>query len=222
MKQPGTDHGNDSPGFFDCGGHAMKRTALLLVAAALASILAGCGPINSLQPLYTKEDKVFEGTLLGEWQPKSPENDEDKKARWTFEKSGNEYFYTFCMTTIEKKGCLRAQARLVRLGGAIFVDFEGDTRDDEEASKIESMPFPIISTHMIGRIWIEKDAVRIHMLEDSWVDKRIKEGKFALTYTTADGGTVLTAKTEDLRQFAQDRADDEEAFSGSFELVRAK
>jgi len=199
----------------------MKRTALLLVAAALASILAGCGPINSLQPLYTKEDKVFEETLLGEWQPKAPENDEDMKARWTFEKSGKEYFYTFCITTIEKKGCLRAQARLVRLGGGLFVDFEGDTRDDD-ASKITSMPFPIISTHMIGRIWIEKDAIRIRMLEDDWVNKRIKEGKFALTHTTTDGGTVLTAKTEDLRKFAQDHADDEEAFSGSFELVRAK
>jgi hypothetical protein len=221
MKQPGKDHGNDSPGFFDCRGHVMKRTPLLLAAAALASILAGCGPINSLQPLYTKEDKVFEETLLGEWRPKSPENDEDKKARWTFEKSGNEYFYTLCMTTIEKKGCLRAQARLVRLGGALFVDFEGDTRDDD-ASKITNMPFPIISTHMIGRIWIEKDAFRIRMFEDDWINKHIKEGKFALAYTTTDGGTVLTAKTEDLRKFAQDHADDEVAFSGSFELVRAK
>src|SRR5260370_8327892 len=92
----------------------MKRTALLLLTTALASILASCGPINSLQALYTKEDKAFEETLLGDWQPKAPENDEDKKARWTFENSGNEYFYTFSMPTIEKKDCMRAQARLVR------------------------------------------------------------------------------------------------------------
>src|SRR5260370_7188859 len=110
----------------------MKRTALLLLTTALASILASCGPINSLQALYTKEDKAFEETLLGDWQPKAPENDEDKKARWTFEKSGNEYFYTFCMTTIEKKGCMRAQARLVRLGTPPFVTFEGEPINHNE------------------------------------------------------------------------------------------
>jgi hypothetical protein len=200
----------------------MRNASLFLAAVVLASIVAGCGPINSLQALYTKDDKVFEEALLGIWQYKAPESDEDKNARWTFEKSGNNYSYNFCGTSIERKACLRAQARLVRLGGAIFVDFEGDTRDHDEASKNESMPFPIIPTHMIGRIWIEKDTVRIHMLEDGWINKHIKEGKFALAYTITDGETVLTAKTEELRKFAQDHADDEEAFSGSVELVRAK
>src|SRR5260370_34843804 len=94
----------------------MKRTALLLLATALASILASCGPINSPQALYTKEDKAFEEPLLGDWQPKAPENDEDKKARWTFETSGNEYFYTFCMMTIEEERGIRAQERLALCG----------------------------------------------------------------------------------------------------------
>jgi hypothetical protein len=38
-----------------------------LVALTLAVGLAGCAPVDSLNPLYTDQDVVFDPTLLGQW-----------------------------------------------------------------------------------------------------------------------------------------------------------
>jgi hypothetical protein len=40
-----------------------------LAALALAVGLAGCAPVDSLNPLYTDKDVVFDETLLGQWGP---------------------------------------------------------------------------------------------------------------------------------------------------------
>jgi hypothetical protein len=37
------------------------------LALPLAIILAGCAPVDSLNPLYTDQDVVFDETLLGQW-----------------------------------------------------------------------------------------------------------------------------------------------------------
>ncbi len=200
----------------------MKKIAFLLILIAMSQILAACAPIDSLQALYTTDDKAFEESLLGKWQIKEAESDDDKKARWIFERSADEKSYSLCLTSIEKKGCLLAKARLVRLGGAFFVDFEGDTDDDRLASGNGFVPFPVVSTHMIGRIWIDKDVFRIHLLKDDWVKQQIKSGKFTLPYVDVDGRPILTAKTEELRKFAQEHMEDQEAFSQDWELVRVK
>jgi hypothetical protein len=39
----------------------------ILAALTLAVGLAGCAPVDSLNPLYTENDVVFEPTLLGQW-----------------------------------------------------------------------------------------------------------------------------------------------------------
>jgi hypothetical protein len=39
----------------------------LLLGLPLGVLLAGCGPADSLNPLYTDKDVVFDGALLGPW-----------------------------------------------------------------------------------------------------------------------------------------------------------
>jgi len=39
----------------------------LLLALPLALLLTGCAPVDSLNPLYTSKDVVFDETLLGQW-----------------------------------------------------------------------------------------------------------------------------------------------------------
>src|SRR5215467_6825578 len=41
----------------------------LLLALPLAMILAGCAPVDSLHPLYTDKDVIFDEALLGQWGP---------------------------------------------------------------------------------------------------------------------------------------------------------
>jgi hypothetical protein len=129
----------------------MKNKSLLVTL--LLGILAadGCGPVNSLFALYTKEDKSFDENLVGEWQ-QNPEtaSESDKNGRWVFLRDGDSSVYKTSLVTIGKQGGSFAKARLVHLGNAIFVDFEPDT--DSPGDSERAVRFPIIESHMIGRI----------------------------------------------------------------------
>ncbi len=46
----------------------MKRYLPFLAAIALVLVLAGCGPADSLFPLFVGGEKEFDERLLGEWR----------------------------------------------------------------------------------------------------------------------------------------------------------
>src|SRR5437879_7445130 len=46
----------------------MRSSALFLATVVLASIVAGCAPENSLFPIYTKEESLFNERLIGVWR----------------------------------------------------------------------------------------------------------------------------------------------------------
>jgi hypothetical protein len=75
---------------------------------------------------------------------------------------------------------------------------------------------------MIGRIWLEQDTMQIHLLDDEWVKKQTEAGTFSLAHLNLDSDQILTAQTQDLRQFVQAHADDIEALSVIYKLIRAK
>jgi hypothetical protein len=199
----------------------MKNKALLVTL--LLGILAadGCGPVNSLFALYTSEDKFFDENLIGEWQQTpATATESEKNGRWVFLRDGDTSVYKTSLVTIGKRGGFVAKGRLVRLGKAVFVDFEPDTGSSGDSEL--TLPYPVIESHMIGRIWIEKDQVRLHFLSEDWVKKQLKEGKLTLPHAGPAETPILNATTADLRKFAQEHAEDEEAFSENYELVRMK
>ena len=197
------------------------KIALLL---SLTLLLNGCGPVNSLFSLYQADDTAFEEGLLGTWQPVITEfNEDDKDTRWTFEHLSDDKFYAFTWGSVKGKGGFAAKTRLVKLSDNLFIDFEGDTsRAENLQGKELVVPFPVTSTHMIGRIWLEKDSLKVRLLGQDWVDKQIKAGTFSLSRENVDGSAILTAKAADLRKFMQEHADDDVALSEEFKLVRSK
>lgn len=52
----------------------MKPTILCLLA--VLACLTGCLPVDSLNPLYTDKDIVFDNTLLGDWVSVNKDNEE--------------------------------------------------------------------------------------------------------------------------------------------------
>lgn len=201
-----------------------SRLAGITATLALALLLNGCAPIDSIFPLYKDEDAVFDDHLVGTWQPVISEgNDSDKDARWIFSRSEGSQFYDFKWSAVGAKGGFIAKARLVHLGNNVFIDFEGDSQKlDDAPNSGNVVPYPMITTHMIGRIWLEKDTLLIHFLSDDWVKKQVKAGTFSLAHLDVNGGQILTAQTEDLRKFMQAHADDKEAMSEEFKFTRAK
>jgi hypothetical protein len=201
-----------------------SRLAGFAATIALALSLSGCAPIDSIFPLYKDEDAVFDDHLLGTWQPVISDADaSNKDARWIFSHAEGDQFYDFKWTAVGAKGGFIAKARLVRLGNNVFIDFEGDTQKlDEAPNSGNVVPYPMITTHMIGRVWLEKDSLLIQFLSDDWVKKQVKAGTFPLAHLDFNGGQILTAQTDDLRRFMQAHADDKDALSEEFNFTRAK
>jgi hypothetical protein len=201
-----------------------SRLPRIAATLALTLLLNGCAPIDSIFPLYKDGDAAFDDHLLGSWQPVITDaNASDKDVRWIFSHSEGDQFYGFKWGAVGVKGGFIAEVHLVRLGNDLFVDFEGDSQKlDDTPNSDNVVPYPMITTHMIGRIWLEKDSLVIHFLGDDWVKKQVKSGTFSLAHLDINGGQILTAQTEDLRKFMQAHADDKEALSEEFKLTRAK
>jgi len=199
----------------------MKRIELVATMLLMAVWANGCGPASSLFALYTEDDKFFDENLLGEWRQVSGQDKEsDKNGRWVFQRDGDSTVYKTSLITLGKQSGFLAEGRLVQLGKAVFVDFGPDTSAFDNGDM--PVPYPFIESHMIGRIWIEKDTVRINFLSDDWIRKQLKNGRLALAYAGSTDSPVLNTSTAELRKFALEHVDDKEAFSENFELARVK
>lgn len=201
-----------------------RRLACLALVVASALLLNSCGPVASFFPLYKADDKVFESGLVGIWRLAEPDpnNPDEKNERWAFVKSGDEVSYNLKLGTVASNGGMLAKVRLTRIGSGLFADFEGDTGNEALESKEAIIAFPVMETHMMGRVWLQKDSLEIRCLGDDWVKRSIKSGRFALSHLGENGDLILTADTDEFRKFMQEHAEDKEALSEDFKLVREK
>ena len=95
-----------------------------LVLLALLACLTGCDPVDSLNPLYTAKDVVFDHNFEGVWAT-TETADQTTLEVVTMAESSTQIGYLLTMSTREKDGkCsnLEAQGRLVSLGGHRFLD----------------------------------------------------------------------------------------------------
>lgn len=199
----------------------MRKSFAVVAALALAALLAGCAPAEFLFPLYIESDKAFDARLLGKWKQVLKPDDKDRDpADWIFARNDDGESYDFTLKSRKpKEGALLSRARLVRLKDYLFINFE---TPDLEKRGVAQAPFPAISANFIGRIRIEQDKVRLDMVEDTWVEKQVKAGTLPLSYIATPQGFVLTAKTDELRKFVVEHAEDKNIFSDSYELAREK
>lgn len=205
----------------------MKKSALFLGAILVSLILASCGPENSLFPLFTKEDQVFDEQLLGEWRLRGDEKAGPEDSRLIFRRGKEKATYEVLWTGPEQEtqGGFVLFAHLVRLGNSLFIDFgtpDPEKMADSGKAKFGEYPFPIIECHMFGRIVIDKKSAQIDLLADIWVENQAHAGELALATVKTPDGTVIAATTEELRKFALEHAEDTEAFSNKEYLYRSK
>lgn len=203
----------------------MKRANVVALLAAAVLLLGGCSPIKCLFPLYTDADKLFDGNLIGEWRIARDNNhNEDgtgtnENERWVFRKTQDHLSYDCTQLELGKKGVVWSTVKLVKLGDVLFADFEPGPAFPEGP---QDLSYPTIDAHAIARIWLDKDELRIRFLDEKWAWKQIHESKFTLSHVEAPTALVVTATTQELRKFAAEHADDKEAFSAEFRLVRMK
>ena len=181
----------------------MKRMLVAFVAVVLV-LSPGC-PVRSLSPLFYDGEIVFDPTLIGTWE--SLESSET----FMFEKWGNK---KYIMMVKGKDGDTTVyNAELGKLGTTWFLDlYPGGKRND-----YADMP-----THMIARMDLGKDTMRMAMLEGDWMEKMIESGKLTISHWRNNREMVLTASTDELQKVVIQYANDEKAYPDTSVLVRQK
>jgi hypothetical protein len=107
-----------------------------LVLLALLACLTGCVPVDSLNPLYTDKDVVFDESLLGSWV--GTDNGEDGVLEFIARGEDGKKSYSLVMTDKDKDSNTYKKsvyhAQLVKLNEHLFLDVVPDTFDSRPNS----------------------------------------------------------------------------------------
>lgn len=199
-----------------------RGLSLFLVILATVVLLVGCAPADSLFPLYTKDDTIFDETLLGSWRiAELPEKRgaDDGYAIFSGDKQEGSYIVRG-VAPAKSSGGMFLEARLVRLGKYMFIDFT--TPHNTEALELHDLVYPYVRSHMIGRMQKTANSLRIDFLDSEWVDKESKAGRLRLSHLQTPDGVVLSASTQELQKFVLESGEDDKAFSFTEYLIREK
>jgi hypothetical protein len=192
------------------------RKSVVPGLVAICLFLGGCVPVLSLFGLYDKSSLTSDDQIVGKWETFDENNKEKSECCWIFTKSDDGYSMT--VPNPDDNLIWYSTVHLVKLGDAMFVDIEPNT---EKPDHITRIPFPMAKVHVFGRIWIEKDSVRMGLLDDEGMKAAVASGKTRLTYINAED-LVLTSTTMQLQAFAREHANDKDAFSIDLNLRRKR
>ena len=113
------------------------------------------------------------------------------------------------------------EPRLVSAGEGTYLELvPGETGADDNQFSLR-----LRHAHQFFKVILEDGddgkTLKLVQLDDSWIDRQIREGTIVIDHEMIDGGSVvLTASTSDLQQLVLDHVDDEEAFRGDLVLKR--
>jgi hypothetical protein len=200
------------------GDQKMKVKKLLFYL--LAALLGGCVPVMSLHSLYTKENVVFEGKLLGTWvdDPNGPE------VIWEFthiDEPKNAY-KLICSDDKGKKGSF--VAHLVKLENSLFLDvfpdeFPCDTDDPNKTDWLYNVFF-LVATHTFIKVDSIEPQLKMRLTDDDKMAELLKEDPNAVKHTSIEDRLILTASTKELQAFVLEYADDNRVFADEVVLNR--
>jgi hypothetical protein len=212
------------------GETTMKAKRLALYC--LAGLLAGCVPIVSLQPLFTKESITFDEKLLGVWIDSNEPGGSWEFARFETDaadrlpddlkadagrlyrlnasnKEGNKGSFVACLVKLEN-----------RLFLDVFPDLFPSGEADVEKSKLLFNAFLFLRTHTFVRVDFVGDQLKLGLTDDEGFKKLAEAEPKAVAFMTADDRPVLTASTKDLQTFVTKYADDDRLFPTDLTLTR--
>jgi len=186
----------------------------------LAGLLGGCVPVMSLNPLYTKDNVVYDDKLLGTWvdDPNGPE------MTWRFEsvdKPKNAYKLVFTSEDGLKGSFV---AHLVKLRDDLFLDIFPDKAPwDLEDPNESDWPYNallLIPAHTFVKIDSVGPRLKMRLMLETELKKMLEEDPDIIAHVTVEDRPVLTASTKELQAFVLKYADSDKLFSGEISLER--
>jgi hypothetical protein len=175
------------------------RMTTIVALLSLVLILSGCGPVGSQNSLFTNKDVTFDPGLIGAWVS----HDDGVVA---FKRLHGQIYKGVYRDTPDGEP-IALEARLGDVDGLRFLDV---TFLSEKAHGI----------HMFFRYWRDANVLQLTGLDSDWVEKMLTSGTAKLDYQRVENEFVLTAPTDDLRQFIVRYASEKEAFPNVVQFQR--
>ncbi len=204
-----------------------------VVFCCLLGLMAGCVPIVSLSPLFTRGDIVFDEKLLGTWleDPNNPSLSwefarfEEGAAENLPKELQGEYKQVYRVNLTDKEGHKGALAGcLVKLWDRRFIDLFPDQfpsgESDMEKMKLGFNAFFFLPCHTFVRVDAVGDQLKIQFTDDEEFKKLVEAEPKAVSHTETEEHIVLTASTKELQSFVVKYADDKRLFAHEMLLVR--
>ena len=204
----------------------MQKVKILAIVI-VALLVSGCYTL-SINPLYNKDNVVFEESLLGIWG--NPENSEEtwifKKSddnayrlvvkdkgvtqsiqikkegvAGTFKKTGDGSFILNVSEDPVKDGIF--EVHLMKLDGQLFMD----VYPEKPKSLNDMYSSHIIQAHSFFKLILDDDKLCLASLNNDWLKKNLKSKKINIKHINRDGMIILTDSTEELQKFVVKYAD---------------
>lgn len=210
-----------------------------LTVLALTISISGCAPAVSIRPFYTDEDQqkpVVEPRIEGEWispnteEPDKAGREEEPWLRWKItppDKPGqaySTYSVEFRLGKPDPGEGDKADSydvRLVAVGNKLFFDAEFSYHTEGKAGVGPEDVLGLVPAHLVGRIWIQQDFLRIALLKPDWVENNWAGGFYKFSSSKyGDDSIVITGTTQELRDFLSRNADNSEVFAYVVYLCR--
>ena len=183
-----------------------RRLGLVAALVALASFGA-C--IQSLYPIYTDKDLVFEPALVGTWAEKP-----DSKETWRFAKV-DDTTYELVQTDEGKTGTF--VARLARVKGTLLLDLYPK---DPELTATDYYKFHLRSVHSFILVTQIVPMLQMAPMDYDWLKAYLKKNPNAVRHEMVDEQLVLTAPTRDLQAFVLAHLKTKEAWGEPSAMTR--
>jgi hypothetical protein len=196
----------------------MKILLKLSLLAVLLLLVGGGCVVNSLHPLYTEKDLVFDPALLGEWTP------EDSNDSWTFTRRSEKQYKVVLTNEDNQKAVFIGH--LARINGVLFLDIvpDGSAR---EGDPIEGTML-LLPAHLFARVLRIQPTLQVALLNVGWLEEHLKENPAAIKHEKVKDADVegdqivLTASSEDLQRFLIAHLKTTGAFHEPMEFTRPK
>ena len=202
---------------------AIITTALL----GLVAVFCGGCVVPSIHPLYSEDDVTACPGIVGIWLDQAAAESET----WKFFKKPGENTYTMIYIMGGKPASFTA--RFTQIDGVVYMDTYPISSDEEswrgQGTKLAGWnllrQLHLLPVHLLWRIDLNGDVLRLSMLDPDMVNKQISAGSAVIAHEyqevpECEPTLVLTAQTSDLREFLAKNGD--KVFNSPIELHRKK
>lgn len=173
-----------------------QNTIRALGLALLWVLLSAAGgEAQSVSPLYREGEVETEPALVGTWEAWG--------LHFTFEPVADSgYELTIADQDKELPFCVVFDVRLVRLRGELYLDakFSRTTIAGKRGDEL----VPRIPIHLLVKVSFEDEQMILILPSETWFEDGVTRGRIQIRHERFGDVTLLTAPTEELREFVLD------------------